>query len=594
MLKKFPKWLALSVLGFIPIVISLVNALRGGAILVGDRAVFALLVKDAATGSFPSVGQYSWHGWNHPGALIFYVFAPFHWISGGSAWGLFVGVAMYSTALLVAIAWLGYRLRGTWGSALGVAALLACWVSVGRIASVDAWTPYLALPLFILFSLAALGVTERDRASMWLMWVSASIVVQIHVGYLPLVGLVGLVACIVFWWTGGNQRSITRPVAVALLLFAPYLFHLREAIRNVGDLARYFVTTDEPSVGLSRALHVMSFEMSPNASWLSGPSEVGIVGEAPPGSMTWLIGVVLVLVATTVWVWRSAEDSPRRQYLNSAPLIWTMMIAGIVAVAQVRGYLFPYVILWRSIIVVFVFAWIAGVVLANSTKFRQPMITVSAIGLFGLNTFGAILPAADHDTVTADADNVQLAIDQAVEFYHDSSDDSSDDGSILLKLGDGGLVGLYPALVYDFEERGIPSGIEPGTEWVFGHRVLRSEPSTVWMVCDTGIAFSLLASQPEAMVVSQITPFDEEGESRVRELQQTLTDQLRSIGEGDFHKSLDSPLVALALQDFDVDQEAAAELAGYNAVTPEPGFRFGIVAFPADAIPELWWSLNAF
>jgi hypothetical protein len=52
--------------------------------------------------------------------------------------------------------------------------------------------------------------------------------------------------------------------------------------------------------------------------------------------------------------------------------------------------------------------------------------------------------------------------------------------------------------------------------------------------------------------------------------------------------------VALALQDFDVDQDAAAELASYNALTPEPGFRFGIVAFPADAIPELWWSLNAF
>ena len=590
MLKKFPRWLVLSVLGVVPIVISLVNALRGGAILVGDRAVFALLVKDAATGSFPSVGQYSWHGWNHPGALIFYVFAPFHWISGGAAWGLFVGVAMYSAALLVAIAWLGYRLRGTWGSALGVAALLACWVSVGRIASVDAWTPYLALPLFILFVFAALGVTERDRASMWLMWVSASIVVQIHVGYLPIVGLVGLVACIVFWWTGGNQRSITRPIATALLLFTPYLFHLRQAIRNVGDLARYFVTTDEPSIGFSRALHVMSFEMSPDASWLSGPSEVGIVGEAPPGSMTWLIGVVLVLIATTVWVWRSPEESPRRQYLNSAPLIWTMMIAGIVAVAQVRGYLFPYVILWRSIIVIFIFAWIVGVVLANSTKFRQPMITVSAIGLFGLNTVGAILPAVDHETVTSDADNVQLVIDQAVDFYNIVPVD----GPIMLKLGDGGLVGLYPGLVYDFEERGIPSGIELGTEWVFGNRVLRSEASTVWMVCDTGIAFSLLASQPEAMVVSQVTPFDQDGESRVRELQQTLTDQLRSIGEGDFHKSLDSPLVALALQDFDVNQDAAAELASYNALTPEPGFRFGIVAFPADAIPELWWSLNVF
>jgi hypothetical protein len=563
--------------------------LRGGAILVGDRAVFALLVKDAATGSFPSVGQYSWHGWNHPGALIFYVFAPFHWLSGGAAWGLFVGVAVYSCALLVAISWLGYRLRGIWGSTLGVVALLACWVSVGSIASVDAWTPYLALPLFILFLLATLGVSERDRPSMWMMWISGAIVVQIHVGYLPIVGLVGLVACIVFWWTGGNQRSITRPLATSLLLFAPYVFDLRQSVRNLGDLARYFVTANEPTVGLRRALDVMSFEMSPDASWLAGPSEVGLIGEAPPSSLIWFVGLVICLCAATVWVWRSSEGSLRRRFLNSAPVVWALLVAGTIAVSQVRGYLFPYVVLWRSVIVIFVVAWIVGVVLAHTTVIRQPWITVVAIGLFVLNLIGAILPAADSKTVTNDADNVHRAIKQAVKY----DEQNPSEGSISLKLGDGGLVGLYPALVYDFEERGISSGIEPGIEWVFGDRALRNEPTAVWMVCDTGIAFSLLAAQPEAMVVSQVTPFDQEGETRVRELQQTLTDQLRSIGQGDFHKSLDSPLVALALQDFDVDQGAAAELAGYNALTPEPGFRFGIVAFPPDAIPELWWSLKA-
>ena len=589
MMKKFPKWLVLSVLGVVPIVISLVNALRGGAILVGDRAVFALLVKDAATGSFPSVGQYSWHGWNHPGALIFYVFAPFHWIAGGATWGLFVGVAMYSSALLVAIAWLGYRLRGLWGSALGVAALIACWVSVGRIASVDAWTPYLALPLFILFLLAVLGVTERDRPSMWMMWISGAVAVQVHVGYLPIVGLVGLVACIVFWWTGGNQRSVTRPLATSILLFAPYLFDLRQSVRNVGDLARYFVTANEPTIGFSRALEVMSFEMSPQATWLAGPSEVGLIGEAPSSSLIWFAGLVICLCATTVWVWRSSEDSLRRRFLNSAPVVWALLVAGTIAVAQVRGYLFPYVVLWRSVIVIFVVAWIVGVVLAHTTVIRQPWVTVVAIGLFVLNLIGAILPATDTNTVTSDAESVHRAIRQAVEY----DDDNPTDGPILLKLGDGGLVGLYPALVYDFEERGIASGIEPGIEWVFGDRVLESEPAVVWMVCDSGIVFSLLASEPKAMVVSQMTPFDQETESRVRELQRTLTDQLRLIGQGDFHKSLDSPLVALALQDFDVNQDAAAELAGYNAYAPEPGFRFGIVAFPADSIPELWWSMKA-
>ena len=589
MLKKFPKWLVLSFLGIVPIVISLVNALRGGAILVGDRAVFALLVKDAATGSFPSVGQYSWHGWNHPGALIFYVFAPFHWISGGAAWGLFVGVAMYSSAMLVAIAWLGYRLRGLWGSALGVAALIACWVSVGRIASVDAWTPYLALPLFILFLLAVLGVTERDRPSMWMMWISGAVAVQVHVGYLPIVGLVGLVACIVFWWTGGNQRSVTRPLATSILLFAPYLFDLRQSVRNVGDLARYFVTANEPTIGFSRALEVMSFEMSPQATWLAGPSEVGLIGEAPSSSLIWFVGLVICLCSATVWVWRSSEDSLRRRFLNSAPVVWALLVAGTIAVAQVRGYLFPYVVLWRSVIVIFVVAWIVGVVLAHTTVIRQPWVTVVAIGLFVLNLIGAILPATDTNTVTADAESVHRAIRQAVEY----DDENPTDGPILLRLGDGGLVGLYPALVYDFEERGIASGIEPGIEWVFGDRVLESEPAVVWMVCDSGIAFSLLSSEPKAMVVSQMTPFDQETETRVRELQRTLTDQLRLIGQGDFHKSLDSPLVALALQDFDVNQDAAAELASYNAYAPEPGFRFGIVAFPADSIPELWWSMKA-
>ena len=590
MLKRFPRWLALSLFGVLPVIISLINALRGGAILLGDRAIFALLVKDAATGSFPSVGQYSWHGWNHPGALIFYVFAPFHWLSGGASWGLFIGVAFYSCALLVLIAWLGYRLRGTWGSALGVATLVACWVSVGRISSVDAWTPYLALPLFILFCFAALGVTERDRPSMWVLWVSSAVVVQVHVGYLPIVGLVGLVACIVFWWTGGNQRSITRPIATAVLLFSPYLFHLRQAVRNLGDLAQYFVTTDEPSIGLARALRVTSFEMSPQASWLAGPSEVGLVGEAPPSSITWFVAVVLGLLAMTLWVWRSPENSPRHKYLYSAPLVWTMLVAGTLAVAQVRGYLFPYVVLWRSVIVIFVLAWIMGVALANTTKFRQPMITVVAMGLFALNIGGAVLPATDYQTVTSDADNVHVALKQAAEFH----DALSSDGPILLRLGDGGLVGLYPALVYDFEERGIASGIEPGTEWVFGDRVLNESASTVWFVCDTGTAFSLLAAQPEAQVVSLITPFDDLDEITVRELQVRLANQLREVGHEEFFSALESPLVSFALQGIDVDQGVAAELAKYNASTPEPGFRFGVVAFPADSVPKLWWSLNAF
>jgi PIN domain nuclease of toxin-antitoxin system len=313
------------------------------------------------------------------------------------------------------------------------------------------------------------------------------------------------------------------------------------------------------------------------------------VGEAPPSSLTWFVGVVLGLLAMTLWVWRSPENSPRHKYLYSAPLVWTMLVAGTVAVAQVRGYLFPYVVLWRSAIVIFVLAWITGVALANTTKFRQPMITVVAMGLFALNIGGAILPAIDNQSVTSDADNVHLAVKQAVDFHGAQPSD----GPIMLRLGDGGFVGLYPALVYDFEERGIASGIEPGIEWVFGDRVLTEPASTVWFVCDTGTVFSLLADELGAQVVSSITPFDEIDEVTVRDLQVRLANQLRKVGHEEFLNSLESPLVSFALQGIDVDQDLVVELAEYNAFTPEPGFRFGVVAFPADAVPELWWSLNA-
>jgi hypothetical protein len=122
----------------------------------------------------------------------------------------------------------------------------------------------------------------------------------------------------------------------------------------VGDLARYFVTANEPTIGFSRALEVMSFEMSPQATWLAGPAEVDLIGEAPSSSLIWFVGLVICLCAATMWVWLSSEDSLRRRFLNSAPVVWALLVAGTIAVAQVSGYLFPYVVLWRSVIVIFV------------------------------------------------------------------------------------------------------------------------------------------------------------------------------------------------------------------------------------------------
>jgi hypothetical protein len=166
-----------------------------------------------------------------------------------------------------------------------------------------------------------------------------------------------------------------------------------------------------------------------------------------------------------------------------------------------------------------------------------------------------------------------------------------------LKLGDAGLVGLYPAILWELEKRDVDVGIDADTAWVFGERVLPvDEESTVWMVCDSGIGWSLLSSMPGAQIVSLVSPFTEDAESRVAALQIFVAEQLRRAGRVDALTTLDSPLVGLALSELIsqglVDGDAVEELAAFNILTPSPGRRFGIVAFEPEAVPEVWWPLE--
>ena len=112
-------------------------------------------------------------------------------------------------------------------------------------------------------------------------------------------------------------------------------------------------------------------------------------------------------------------------------------------------------------------------------------------------------------------------------------------------------------------------------------------------MCDTGVALSLLSIQPGARVVAEQTPFRGELESEVVTIQSQLAQQLRSAGRSSELAALDSPLVAFALADSSLDQEMVTELGVLNSQTPEPGFRFGIVAFPVDSPPDIWWSLDS-
>lgn len=597
-------WLLPTAVGFLVVLIGTIRVFSSGARLIGDRAVLALQVADITQGQFPAVGQYSWHGWNHPGAILFYLLTPFEWLARGESWGIFLGISVISTSSVALASWMAFRRRGMSASCFAVVVMVLTWAGADRMTPVDPWTPFIAVTIFVVFMTAVWGVIERDRAALWILIITGALLVQIHVGYVPLVVVIGLTALGLYWWNGGNPRTIVRPLSASVLLFLPWLIHPQRAAGNVGDIASFFISSSDPPAGISRALGTMAFEFSPQASWLRGPAETAVIGEVPSATLWWLFMVMAALLVASVVVYRAAHQDldhhtvmPRSALSRLwpvTPVIWVSLFIGIVSVSRVQGFLFPYVVVWRLVIALMVLGWIAAVGVVAMQVSRRQVMTLAVVSVV-LAGGVALTPISRYDTVTEHVVAVEGAIDQALMYLDQTSE--AEPLTLRLKLGDAGLVGLYPAILWELEKRDVDVGIDADTAWVFGERVLPvDEESTVWMVCDSGIGWSLLSSMPGAQIVSLVSPFTEDAESRVAALQIFVAEQLRRAGRVDALTTLDSPLVGLALSELIsqglVDGDAVEELAAFNILTPSPGRRFGIVAFEPEAVPEVWWPLE--
>lgn len=600
MIRRFG-WLLPAAVGILVVLVGAIRVIAAGSVLSGDRAVLALQVADIARGNLKAVGLYSWHGWSHPGAAFFYLMVPFQWLAAGHAWGVFLGMAVTSSGCVVATSWLAFRRRGIVASAGAVAVMLSVWAASDRLTPIDPWTPYVGVSIFVVFMTAIWGVVERDRAATWIAVLSAALLVQIHVGYVPLVAAIGMVAFGSYWWTGGNPRALVRPLATSLIMFLPWLTDPRQAFGNLGDIIGYFRSSSDPTVGARRAVEVMSSEFSPGASWIRGRREVGIIGEAPSASPAWLIVVTILLVLVTVSIRRAVHRQPHRQLSDRlwalAPTVWVTYLVAIVGVARVKGFLFPYLVVWRPVVALVVLGWMATAGVARLALRRRHLLVLGSIGVLAAGVV-SLTTVGRHDTVFDDDESVDLAIDRAFEYLGrpdlESGGSSGTVPVIRLRLGDAGLVGLFPAVLWRLDEAEMFVGVDEEMTWIVGERVAVPRPeNTIWVVCDTGYGLSLVSSAPGARVVSVVSPFTEEAERRVTELQTTIASRLRAAGRLEALTALDSPLVAFALADDiaagTLDRRTVEELAALNQLTPEPGKRFGIVAFAPDEAPDIWW-----
>lgn len=587
--RRAPTWRTIALLGTVPIIVGLLRLLADTNVLDGDEGIFAGQVADAATGGFPTVGLYSRFRWNHPGPIGFYLFAPFHWLSGGAAWGMVLGAAVWNSGATALAAWLAARRGGRSLVMVAVALSGATWIAIGGAASLDPWTPNLAAILVPPLLFAAWGAAVGDATSWAWLAVVSSVAVQLHVGYGIVVSMVvaaAVAACFTRTRLVGSptllrNRVIHLGIAAAALTWVPVVADaLTGRTGNIGKLWRYFRRSDPPDVGLPGGARIVARETALFPSWITGPRTTGLFAEAASSSWWWLAVPVGAMVAARAVARRNADEPGGRAVLVAA----VGFAAAVVAAGQVRGIRFDYLFYWRTPIVLFV---AVATAFALRTRIPARARTFGAALLLAASVLGATAAIAGADEVTRHGRDVEALIDTVA---------AVPDGPVLVRLADSGFVGVGPGVLRWLEQNGVRSGVDESVGWVFGDRTLAAgDAEVVWYVADTGWGLSLVSDLPGARVVAERSPLAAADEERVRELHRELAAQLTAAGFVDDVVSLDSTLVELALQEVPgIDLAALAELAEWNEQVGAPGARLGIVAFdPADA-PVLPWRLAGF
>lgn len=163
------------------------------------------------------VGLYSRDTWNHPGPALFYVLAPFYWLTGGMSVSISIGALVINGASVAGMALVARRLGGT---ALMLITLLANALLMRSLSGEFLQDPWNCFVTTLPFGLLVFLTWAMWRGEFWALPVGAGVftfLAQTHVGFVALAspllawGAVGLVVSVM----ASRRRAAAANAAVA-------------------------------------------------------------------------------------------------------------------------------------------------------------------------------------------------------------------------------------------------------------------------------------------------------------------------------------------------------------------------------------------
>jgi hypothetical protein len=350
-----PGAIALAVLPFVVSAIAMVVRVGGDYRPSADQAWIELQIRDI--GHHPVLlGPYSRFGWFHPGPLLYYVLWLPYRLTGSTGTSLVIAALTVNTLALVAIG-LVARKRG------GVPLmLLTLFFSSLLIASQGAqfqrevWNPDITVLPFVLLVLLAWSLSCGEAWALPAAVAVGTFLVQTHVGYglvtttLLVAGAVGAVITVWRRRRDAHRRRRLRAFAWALvisagvgaLLWLPVV--IQQLFREPGNLAQlyHFFRDHHREHSYGDAWHVIADQLRAWPEWLHGHVAQNIYSGAVDLSGSTPVPVALiVVVAAGVVTWRRAKDAFRLDVL----LVITIA-AAVLSVSRIVGDIFPYLLTW--------------------------------------------------------------------------------------------------------------------------------------------------------------------------------------------------------------------------------------------------------